>query len=290
MDKKTHTLGKFKLLLLSGGSFWLDGGAMFGVVPKPLWNKLNPSDSGNRIELGLNCLLVETGSQNVVIDTGVWGFGDEKFKDIYKVNWVSIRDSVRKAGLEPEDVDIVINSHLHWDHCGGNTYNRGQKTEGRSQMSDFMPSFPKAKYVIQQGEWYDATNPNERTQASYIPESFVPLKEAGNLKLINGDTDILPGLRVQVTGGHTRAHQIVLLESDGEKAVYLADLVPTTSHIKVPYIMGYDLYPLDTIKKKKELLGKALDGQWLLIFEHDPLIGMGYLEEGEGEVKFNPML
>jgi glyoxylase-like metal-dependent hydrolase (beta-lactamase superfamily II) len=285
MDKKSSSefrvkslkLGKFRLSLLSGGRFWLDGGAMFGIIPKPLWEKLNPSDSRNRIELGLNCLLVDTGDKKILIDTGISGIDDAKFNDIYKVHYVDLSDSLSEMRLTPEDIDIVINTHLHFDHCGGNTRRVGSK---------YVPSFSNAKYIIQEAEWYDGIHPNERTQGSYILDTFIPLEESGNLKLVNGEVEILPGIKVCLTGGHTRGHQVVLLESMGEKGIYFGDLIPTTSHIKLPYVMSYDSYPLDTVKKKKELLKLALAERWLLIFEHDPKVMMGYLKKKDGEPIF----
>jgi len=270
-------LGGFDISLLSDGTFWLDGGAMFGVVPKAIWDKLNPADEENRIELGLNCLLIQTYDKNILLDTGLGDKFDEKFKERFKVNKAKeLNISLKEVGLTPEDIDMVINTHLHFDHAGGNT---------RLEMGNPTPSFPRAKYVIQRGEWEDAINPNERTRASYLKDNLIPIQETGLLELIDGDTELLPGVRTIVTGGHTPNHQIVLLESEGKKALYLGDLVPTTSHIKTPYVMGYDLYPLDTMREKKEVLSRALDEHWLLIFEHDPKIGMGYLSQEGDKLK-----
>ena len=254
---------------------------MFGVVPKVFWNKLTPADEANRIELGLNCLLIKTEDNNILVDTGVGEKIDEKFGEIYKVD--KSKDLIRSledAGLSPENIDYVINTHLHFDHAGGNTRVKGE---------NIVPSFPDAEHVIQRGEWEDALNPNERTQASYLKENLLPIQEAGLLQLVDGDTEILPGIKVIVTRGHTKNHQSVLIESQGKRALYLGDLIPTTAHIKVPYVMGYDLYPLETIETKKEILDKAVQEQWLLIFEHDPKIGMGYLEKREGKFKLRPI-
>ncbi len=274
-------LGKFTLISLSDGTFWLDGGAMFGVVPKVIWEKLNPADELNRIELGLNPLLIQTGEKNILIDTGIGDKFDEKFKKIFRVDKSQhLLNSLGNIGLKPEDIDIVINTHLHFDHCGGNTCVK----EGK-----IVPTFPNAKYVIQKGEWENAINPNERTRASYLKENFVPIEEAGQLELIEGDVEILPGIQVYVTGGHTKSHQVVFIEAGDKKAVYLGDLIPTASHIKLPYIMGYDLYPIETLEKKRELLPKAISENWLLVFEHDPKITMGYLEEKEGKFLVKPI-
>lgn len=274
-------LGNFDISLLSDGTFWLDGGGMFGVVPKAVWNKFNPADEWNRIELGLNCLLIQTYDKNILVDTGIGDKFDEKFQERFKVNKTKdLIGSLKGMGLTPEDIDMVISTHLHFDHAGGNTH---------FDLGNPVPSFPQAKYVIQRGEWADAINPNERTRASYLKENLIPIQEAGLLELIEGDKELLPGVRTIVTGGHTPNHQIVLLESEGRKALYLGDLVPTTSHIKTPYVMGYDLYPLDTMREKKEVLSRALDEHWLLIFEHDPKIGMGYLSQEGDKLKLDPI-
>ncbi len=273
-----YKLGKLELSLLRSGTFYLDGGAMFGVVPKVMWEKLTPSDSKNRIKLGLSCLIIRSGDKNVLIDTGICDMG-EKFRKIFSLEEVDLDGCLEKIGLTPNDIDIVINTHLHFDHCGGNTRLKGE---------NWVPSFPNAKYIVQEEEWEEATHSNERTQASYIPHTFIPIKEAGLLELVNGDIEILPGIKIIQTGGHTKGHQVVLLESDNKKALYLADLIPTSSHIKTPYVMGYDLYPLETMDKKRDLLGKAIKENWLLLFEHDPIIGMGYLEAKEGKMLFTP--
>lgn len=268
-------LGTFKLSTVSDGRFWLDGGAMFGIVPKSLWSKFNPADEYNRIELGLNCLLIQTPEHTILVDTGIGEKFDEKWREIYRVEKnTNLIDSLDKLGVTREDVDFVINTHLHFDHCGGNTL----KADGK-----FVPTFPKAKYVMQKKEWFDATHLNERTKGSYLTENFIPIEEAGQLILADGDFEIVPGISVVVTGGHTRGHQSVMLASESKKAMYLGDLIPTTSHIKIPYIMGYDLYPLDVIEKKKQILDQALREKWLLIFEHDPRIAFAYLVEEDGK-------
>ncbi|OPX17474.1 hypothetical protein BXT86_06290 [candidate division WOR-3 bacterium 4484_100] len=273
--------GQFLIRIVSDGNFWLDGGAMFGVVPKVLWNKLNPADDQNRIKLALNCLLIDTGNKKVLIDTGVGEKLSEKFKGIYRVERDNgLLSSLRSAGVEPEDIDFVINTHLHFDHCGGNT---------RVIDKKLTTTFPRAKYVIQKKEWFDATHPNERTRASYLPENFIPIEERGQLILVEGDTEILPGINVILTNGHTAGHQSVLIQSEDRTAIYFGDLVPTTSHLKIPYIMGYDLFPLDIIEKKKEVLEKAMKQQWLLIFEHDPKNPFGYLKEVERKPVFQPI-
>jgi glyoxylase-like metal-dependent hydrolase (beta-lactamase superfamily II) len=275
MNSRSVKLGQFELSIVSDGKFWLDGGTMFGVVPKVMWDKLNPADDLNRIELGLNCLLIQTPDNKILVDTGIGEKLKERFKDIYRVERdFSLIEVLHRRGIEPEDIDKVINTHLHFDHCGGNTVKRGGKS---------VPTFPNAQYIIQRQEWYDATHPNERTKASYLKENFVPLEENAQLLLVEGEQEVSKGVKVIVTNGHTQGHQSVLIESDGSKAIYFGDLIPTTSHIKIPYVMGYDLYPLDVIKKKKDILQTALSEHWLLIFEHDPETTFAYIVEDNGK-------
>ncbi len=281
MNSRSVKLGQFELSIVSDGKFWLDGGAMFGVVPKVMWDKLNPADDLNRIELGLNCLLIQTPDNKILVDTGIGEKLKERFKDIYRVERdFNLIEVLHRRGIEPGDIDKVINTHLHFDHCGGNTV----KKEGKS-----VPTFPNAQYIIQTQEWYDAIHPNERTKASYLKENFVPLEENAQLLLVDGEKEICKGVKVIVTNGHTQGHQSVLIESDGSKAIYFGDLIPTTSHIKIPYVMGYDLYPLDIIKKKKDILQTALNEHWLLIFEHDPDTLFAYIVEENGNQMLKPV-
>lgn len=281
MNSKSVRLGRFELSIVSDGKFWLDGGAMFGVVPKVMWDKLNPADDLNRIELGLNCLLIQTPDNKILVDTGIGEKLKERFKDVYRVERdFSLIEVLHRRGIEPEDIDKVINTHLHFDHCGGNTVKKGGKS---------VPTFPNAQYIIQKQEWYDATHPNERTQASYLKENFVPLEESAQLLLVDGEHEVSEGVKVIVTNGHTQGHQSVLIESDGSKAIYFGDLIPTTSHIKIPYVMSYDLYPLDIIKKKKDILQTAANEHWLLIFEHDPEITFACLIEKDGKQILEPV-
>jgi glyoxylase-like metal-dependent hydrolase (beta-lactamase superfamily II) len=271
----------FKLSIVSGGTFWLDGGAMFGIVPKVLWNRLNPADEFNRIELSLNCLLIKTPTENILVDTGVGENLSDKFKELYRVERdFGLIKALEKIDVKPGDINFVINTHLHFDHCGGNTIKRAEK---------FLPTFPRAKYIIQKQEWLDATNPNERTKASYLKENFIPIEEAGQLLLVDDEHEVTTGIRVMVTNGHTRGHQSVVIESDGKKAFYCGDLIPTTSHIKIPYIMGYDLFPLEIMERKKEIIKKALQEHWLLIFEHDPKIPFAHLIEKNGKQVLEPI-
>ncbi|MDD5530181.1 MAG: MBL fold metallo-hydrolase [bacterium] len=262
-------LGKFNLTILCEGTFLVDGGAMFGVVPKVLWNKYNSSDELNRIELSLNCLLIQTGDKNILIDTGIGDKVGDKLKKIYGINR---KDDWLLEKIKPEDIDIVINTHLHFDHCGGNTC-----------MKDgiLFPTFKNAKYFIQKGEWEEAMEPNERAKGSYLKENLLPIKECNLLNLIEGDTEICPGVKTLVTGGHTAYHQAVFIESDGNKAIYLGDFIPTVSFLNKSYASAYDLYPLEIMNNKKEILQKAFEEHWLLIFDHDTKVAMGYLDKKE---------
>ncbi len=271
MDRRPgKKIGSFSLYTLNVGEFWLDGGAMFGIVPRVLWEKLNPPDEKNRIKLHLNCLLIEGKGKRVLIDTGIFINGGEKFNRIYKIKATPIMEKLKEINLTPNDIDIVVNSHLHFDHCGGNTLLVGNK---------FLPTFGRAKYFVQKEEWEIATNTNERTKGSYLEETFFPIEEKKQIELIKGEVEIISGIKLLLTGGHTMGHQIVKIEEEEKVVIYLADLIPTVSHLKIPYVMGYDLYPLTTIEKKRSILKEASKEGWVLIFEHDPKIVWGKVDE-----------
>jgi glyoxylase-like metal-dependent hydrolase (beta-lactamase superfamily II) len=273
-------LGKFELLALSDGTFALDGGQMFGVVPKPLWERKLPADARNRVRLGLTCLLVRTGSHNVLIETGIGDKFDAKHADIYAIEKpTTLLDELGKAGLAPEDIDIVINTHLHFDHCGWNT---------RRQGGQVVPTFPRARYLIQHGEWEHALHPTERDQASYVLESFRPAED--RTEFLEGNQEILPGIRVEVVSGHTRDLQCVWIESEGQCACFISDLVPTRAHLPYPWIMSFDLYPLETLANKHRLLPQLIERDALVIFPHDPEVPWARLAEGEGRIAARPAL
>jgi glyoxylase-like metal-dependent hydrolase (beta-lactamase superfamily II) len=276
----TFTVGRLRCHAIEGGTQHLDGGAMFGVVPKPLWERRMAPDARNRIPLGLRCLLVEHPDGLVLIDTGLGNKEDAKFRDIYGVDNAGangrtrIEDALRELGHGPGDVRWVINTHLHFDHAGGNTYREtGEDGEGRGGTGEVRLSFPRATYVVQRGEVEFARRRNERIQASYLPHNFEPI----DFRLVDGETDVLPGIRCLPTPGHVPYHQSVLVESGGERACFLADLVPTVAHLPLPWIMGYDLEPLVTLESKRQLYGRAEAEGWLLVFEHDPAIAAGRL-------------
>ena len=267
---------------VSDGSFWLDGGAMFGVVPRVLWEKRVSPDDKNRIKMGLWCLLIKTDHKNILINTGIGNKYNQRYQDIFNIQHPpSLLPGLAEHNIKPADIDIVILTHLHFDHCGGNTI---------SQNNKIMPAFPKARYIVQKSEWEKAVNPNERTRASYIKDNLIPIKEANQLELIDGNKEILPGISVRVTGGHTRGHQIVLMKSGDKTAVYWSDLIPTTAHVDLPYIMGYDLYPEETLEEKRRFIDQAIKEKWICFWEHDPVINCGYIRKNtEGKLTVEPL-
>jgi glyoxylase-like metal-dependent hydrolase (beta-lactamase superfamily II) len=274
---RTRTLGDFRIHALETGTQRLDGGAMFGVVPKPLWERRIPADARNRIPLGLRCLLVETPDALVLVETGLGNKEDEKFREIYGVDNAAtagsghadrLQELIAEAGFSPADVQVVIDTHLHFDHAGGNTY---RDDEGQVRIS-----FPGARYHVQRGEWDWAHATNERTAASYLPHNYVPVHEAGKLVLLEGDAEVVPGVSVIRTPGHCPHHQSVLVRSGGETACFLADVIPTMAHLPLPWIMGYDVEPLVTLESKRALLRRAVDERWLLVSTHDPVTAWGY--------------
>ena len=252
-----------RLSTLSDGSFRLDGGAMFGVVPRVLWEQNDPADDQNRILLGLNCLLVEAPGVVLLVDTGVGDKEGDVFADQFALERErDLFDALADRGLAREDVTHVVNTHLHFDHCGGNTR---LDAAGHAE-----PSFPNARYVVQRGEWLDATQPHERSRASYLARNFLPVQEAGLLDLVEGETELLPGITLLPTPGHTAHHQSLLLDlPGGRRLLYAADLIPTSSHLPLPWIMSYDLYPLDTLETKRAILERQREEDWLLYFEHE---------------------
>jgi len=273
---QTTRVGRLTVHALQAGGQQLDGGAMFGVVPKPLWEKRIPADARNRIPLGMRCLLVEHDDGLVLVDTGLGNKEDARFRDIYGVENAGaggrtlLEDGLHALGHRPEDVRVVINTHLHFDHAGGNSWRDPADPAGTVR-----PAFPNARYVVARGEYAYATHPNERTAGSYLPPNFAPVAAAGQLDLVDVDAELMPGVRFLATPGHTPHHQSVLVESAGETACFLADVVPTTAHLPLPWIMGYDVEPLVTLESKRQLLARAEAEGWLLVFEHDPAVAWG---------------
>jgi glyoxylase-like metal-dependent hydrolase (beta-lactamase superfamily II) len=268
-------IGDFSLTPLTDGNFRLDGGAMFGVVPKPLWSKRAPADDKNRIAMSMRPLLVQHNGLQILIDAGCGDKMSEKEAGIYGFDRAfNLTHSLAANGLTAADIDIVIASHLHFDHAGGFTERVGD--------GPVVPRFPNARYWIRRAEYDDATHPHERNRASYFLENFVPLVDAGVVTFNDEDTEILPGISVVRTGGHTMHHQLIKMESGGRTAIFAADLIPTTAHIDEPWIMAYDLYPMDTLAFKRAFVREAIDREYVIFFEHDPEVAAGIIREENG--------
>lgn len=267
----THlTIGDFELTALSDGIYHLDGGAYFGVVPKVLWSKKVAVDENNRVSTGLNSVLVRTGEKNILIETGAGNKLPEKMVEIYGQP-AKLLDKLSAARVSPDDIDIVINTHLHFDHCGWNTTRQG---------GTVVPTFANAKYYVQEGEWKHA-HENQRDTVSYLHENYDPLVQTGQMQLLRGDQEIVPGISLQVFPGHTHDMQAVVIQSGGKIACYISDLIPTSAHVEINWVMGFDLYPLETIESRKRYYSRAIPERWLTMFTHDPQIPWTYLEKDE---------
>ncbi|HEV3510816.1 MAG TPA: MBL fold metallo-hydrolase [Candidatus Sulfotelmatobacter sp.] len=264
------TLGSFELTAFSDGTYPLDGGAFFGVVPKIMWSRKVGSDDRNYVTAGLNSLLIRTGRQTVLVETGMGNKLSERMVKFYGQP-ARLMDSLAEGGVAPEDIDIVINSHLHFDHCGWNTV--------RDANGKILPTFPRAKYYAPEGEWHYARNPSERDAISYIPENYNPLVASGQMTLLKGGEEIVPGISVKTFRGHTAHMQAIIVESEGKTACYISDLMPTTWHIDMTWGMSFDLYPLDTIESKKQYYARAIPEKWLTVFTHDPKTPWAYIEK-----------
>ena len=267
----TLRLGDFELTLLSDGTYYLDGGAFFGIIPKPLWEKKIAADERNRISAGLNSVLVRTGKQNILIETGIGNKLSEKQARIY-CQQAKLPESMNAAGVKPSQIDIVINSHLHFDHCGWNTI---------LQNGGVVPTFPNARYYAPEGEWQAARQQRERDGVSYMSDNYDPLVQSGQMQLLANDVEIVPGISVCTYPGHTRSMMAVMISSAGQNACYISDLIPTSAHLDLVWGMAYDLFPLETIENKKRFFRQALPQKWLTIFTHDAKIPWGYLELNE---------
>jgi glyoxylase-like metal-dependent hydrolase (beta-lactamase superfamily II) len=259
------TIGPYEVNALETGRFALDGGAMFGIVPKPIWSKFHPADDRNRIELAMRVLLIRDGKRNILVDVGIGTKLSPKLVDIYRVDHerFSLKSSLRGLGLETDDITDVILTHLHFDHAGGATERLG---------ADLRPTFPKAKYYVQKSHWHLALKPTAKDRGSFMSDDYVPLHEAGRLELVEGEFEIFPGIGLVIVNGHTDAQQLVRISIDRTSFLYCCDLVPTAGHLPYPYVMAYDLRPLMTVEEKKKLLGQAYEERTVLIFEHDPFI------------------
>ena len=273
-------LGNAGLTIVSDGSLRMDGGAIFGIVPKAIWSRTNPTDRKNRIDLGLNCLLIRSGGKNVLVDTGVGTKHNRRMRTLFHLRGGQLVSSLEREGLAPQDIDLVVLTHLHFDHAGGCTrYDRRNHPE---------PVFPKATHLVQRLDWLEATETSELTRLFYLPEDFLPLEQSHQLELLDGDAELLPGLWVRRTGGHTAGHQMVYLESAGEKAACLGDVLPLPEQLPVHYRTSYDLYPTDTLEAKRHWLARAEQENWLLVFGHGTDQKAGYLTRREGRLSLLP--
>jgi glyoxylase-like metal-dependent hydrolase (beta-lactamase superfamily II) len=273
-------LGELEVHVISAGHVLLDGGAMFGVIPRPLWETKMAPDARNRITLSMNCVLVKAAGKQILVETGAGDKMNSKLRDIYGLDGPHLADRLRDYDLRPEDIDIVVNTHLHFDHCGGNT---------RVEKDKVVPAFPNARYIVHRGEFEHAMDPNERDRASYFPENYAPLEAAGVFSLLERDSVIAPGVELIRVPGHTANMQCVKLTGGGKTAFLFADLVPTTAHLPLPWIMGYDLYPMTTLENKKRWIPEVLREGWLAVFAHDARVPFAYLRERDGRWEAEPV-
>jgi glyoxylase-like metal-dependent hydrolase (beta-lactamase superfamily II) len=265
-------LGDFELSILSDGTYPLDGGAFFGVIPKVMWSRKVQADERNYVSAGLNSLLVRTGRENVLIETGIGNKLSERMIKFYGQP-AKLLESFTAAGVSPDEIDIVINSHLHFDHCGWNTMRRA---DGK-----IVPTFPRAKYYAPQGEWEYSRHPSERDSISYISDNYDPLVESRQMTLLKGGEEIVPGISVRSFPGHTAHMQGIIVQSGGKAACYISDLIPTTAHIDITWGMSFDLYPLQTVESKKQYYAQSIEQKWLSVFTHDPTTPWAYIERDD---------
>ena len=273
-----------KLYSIETGFFKLDGGAMFGVVPKSIWNKLNPADENNMCNWAMRCILVETGNRLILIDNGLGDKQDEKFFSHYFLNGNdSLHQSLKNAGFTEEDVTDVFLTHLHFDHCGGSV-------KWNSARTGYELAFPNATYWSNEKHWATATKPNAREKASFLKENILPIEESGHLKFLKDGEELVPGFKNFFVYGHTEAMMLPVIQYNNRTIVYCADLIPSTGHIPVPYVMAYDMNPLITLEEKSKFLSEAVKGDYILFFEHDPVVECCSLQMTEKGVRAKNMM
>lgn len=280
-------IGDYRIEIVQDTEFWLDGGAMFGVVPRLLWERVTPPDEKNRIRLNMNCLFIDTGEDRVLIDTGIGEKWSEKETAMYGIDRKRpFAGSLFEAtGCTPEDITIVVNTHLHFDHAGGNT-RWGEEEKGR--VGDPAPQFPNARYLVSKSEFDEAEDPHERERASYLRQDWQPLGETGQLELMPDEYEAVPGLRLQTERGHSSTMQTWQLTRGGSTVYGFADLIPTRHHLGLPWIMGYDLEPAHTLGYKKRILPRAAAENWLCLFYHDPEMPLGRIQQINGKFSAIP--
>ncbi len=273
-------IGPYQLTPIETGRFALDGGAMFGIIPKPLWARTNPPDERNRIELAARALLIVGNGRNILVDNGNGPKFTDKQIDIYRLDMsrYELHRSLKEHGISAEDITDVVLTHLHFDHAGGSTY----KENGKLKLT-----FPNAKHYVQEAHWRQAMNPTEKDRGSFMPDDYMLLKAHGVLEFTDGEGEIFPGISVVVTNGHTASQQLPKISDGKQTLLFSCDLFPTTSHIPLPYIMAYDLRPLSTLEDKKRVLHQAIEGNWILFFEHDPVTTAGKVKKTEKGFAFD---
>ncbi|GJQ21737.1 MAG: MBL fold metallo-hydrolase [Bacteroidia bacterium] len=281
-------IGPYDIVPIETGRFALDGGAMFGIVPWVFWSKTNPPDERQRIDLAARCLLIRGHGRTILVDDGNGTKFTEKLKDIYKLDTskFSLHDSLARHGVLPEDVTDVLLTHVHFDHAGGSTVR---------QNGELLPAFPNARYYVQKAHWDLAQRPGEKDRGSFMKDDFVPLAEHRVLEFTDGEGELFPGIRLIVCNGHTTAQQLPLISDGKTSMLFCCDLIPTMSHVPLPYVMAYDVRPLMTIEEKKKILGRASDEGWILFLEHDPNVEAitvkpsekGFVVEKKGQIEGN---
>ena len=273
--------GEIEVEILQAGTFWLDGGAMFGVVPKPLWERVAPADERNRIRLAMNVLLIRAGGRAILVEAGGGAKWDAKRRQIYGFSENDpLQGALAAKGIAVTQIDLLINTHLHFDHAGGNT---------RADNGRIVPSFPNARYVVQGAELEHAMQPTERDRASYVSADWTPITEAGQWQLLSGDAQILPGVCVVGIPGHNKSIQAVIVAGGGQSLFFAADLIPTRHHLPLTWIMGYDLYPVKTLETKRKWVAEIVRRGWIVVFGHDPEHAAATLHERAGKIEFEPV-